>query len=113
MSRPYIKRVTMFKVPKEEDIDAVIAKYGEMRSTAQKNGAPYIFSNEASRVLNSSEERAQGFTVIAITTFDSMEDVEYYDKECAAHKKLREFIATRRTGFATLHFASELPKRKA
>ncbi|KAI1624167.1 hypothetical protein EDD37DRAFT_609178 [Exophiala viscosa] len=108
MSQSYIKRVTMFQVAKEEDIDAVVAQYDILRSTAEKNGAPYIVANEAARVINSSEERSQGFTVIAITTFKSKEDVEYYDKGCAAHKKLREFVATRRNGFATLHFESSL-----
>ncbi|KAI1614936.1 glutamate-cysteine ligase-domain-containing protein [Exophiala viscosa] len=98
MSQSYIKRVTMFQVAKEEDIDAVVAQYDILRSTAEKNGAPYIVANEAARVINSSEERSQGFTVIAITTFKSKEDVEYYDKGCAAHKKLREFVATRRNG---------------
>lgn len=77
-----------------------------------QNGAPYIVSNEASRVINSSEERSQGFTIIAVTTFNSKEDVDYYDKECSAHRKLREFIAPRRTGFATLHYESTLgPKQ--
>jgi len=36
MSPKYIKRVTLFKVPKEEDIDAILAEYQVMRSTAQK-----------------------------------------------------------------------------
>ncbi|KIW60976.1 hypothetical protein PV05_01149 [Exophiala xenobiotica] len=108
MSSKYVKRVTLFKVPKEEDIDAIIAEYGTMRTSAQKDGAPYIVSNEATRVTNASEERAQGYTLIAVTTFKSREDFDYYDKQCAAHKKLREFIAPRRTGFATLQYESEL-----
>lgn len=36
MSSKYVKRVTLFKVPKEEDIDAIIAEYGTMRTSAQK-----------------------------------------------------------------------------
>ncbi|OAP64991.1 hypothetical protein AYL99_00963 [Fonsecaea erecta] len=108
MSPKYVKRVTLFKVPKEEDIDAILAEYQVMRSTAQKDGQPYIVSNEATRVINSSEERSQGYTVIAVTTFKSREDVDFYDKGCAAHKKLREFITPRRTGFATLHYESDI-----
>jgi len=45
---------------------------------------------------------------VAVTTFKSRDDVEYYDKQCAAHRQLREFIAPRLTGFATLHYDSEL-----
>ncbi|OAL40553.1 hypothetical protein AYO20_00289 [Fonsecaea nubica] len=108
MSSKYVKRVSLFKVPKEDDIDAILAEYQVLRNTAQKDGKPYIVSNEASRVINSSEERSQGYTVIAVTTFKSREDVDYYDKGCAAHKKLREFISTRRTGVATVHFESDL-----
>ncbi|KIW94240.1 uncharacterized protein Z519_05556 [Cladophialophora bantiana CBS 173.52] len=108
MSSKCVKRITLFKVPKEEDIDAILAEYQVMRTSAQKDGKPYILSNEATRVLNSSEERSQGYTLVAVTTFKSREDVEYYDKGCAAHKKLREFITPRRTGFATIHYESEL-----
>jgi hypothetical protein len=36
MSQPFIKRVTLFKVPKEEDIEAILSEYQVMRSTAQK-----------------------------------------------------------------------------
>ncbi|KAL2401036.1 hypothetical protein ABEF95_016761 [Exophiala dermatitidis] len=108
MAPSFVKRITLFKVPKEEDIDAIIGQYEIMRTTAEKEGQKYIVSNEANRVLNTSEERSQGYTIVAVTTFKSKEDVEYYDKQCAAHKKLREFIAPRRTGFATLHYGSEL-----
>ncbi|KIW99777.1 uncharacterized protein Z518_10705 [Rhinocladiella mackenziei CBS 650.93] len=108
MSPKYIKRITLFKVPKEEDIDAIIAEYEVLRATAQKDGAPYIVANEASRVLNTSEERSQGYTLIAVTTFKSKEDFDYYDKQCPSHKRLREFIAPRRTGYAMLQHESEL-----
>jgi hypothetical protein len=46
--------------------------------------------------------------MLAVTVFKSREDFDYYDKECAAHKKLREFITPRRTGFATIQYESEL-----
>jgi hypothetical protein len=36
MSPKYVKRVSIFKVPKEEDIDAIIAEYDVLRKTAQK-----------------------------------------------------------------------------
>lgn len=77
-------------------------------NTFHQDGAPYIVANEASRIINVSEERTQGYTVIAVTTFKSREDLEYYDKQCPAHKKLREFIAPRRTGYSVLHYESNL-----
>jgi hypothetical protein len=36
MAPKYIKRVTLFKIPKEEDIDAVLDQYDILRKTAQK-----------------------------------------------------------------------------
>lgn len=37
-----------------------------------------------------------------------MEDVNYYDKECEAHKKLRALAAGVRTDFATMLFESDM-----
>ncbi|KAJ9613042.1 hypothetical protein H2200_002983 [Cladophialophora chaetospira] len=105
-----VKRITLFKIPKEEDIDAVLEQYQVLRNTAQKDGKPYIISNEATRVkvTKTDDEPAEGYTLIGVTTFKSREDFDYYDNECAAHKKLREFIASRRKGFTTLQYESEL-----
>ncbi|EXJ93769.1 hypothetical protein A1O1_02162, partial [Capronia coronata CBS 617.96] len=72
------------------------------------DGKPYIVANEANRVLNTSDERSQGYTLVSVTTFKTKEDVEFYDKQCPAHRKLREFAAPRRTGVATLHYESDL-----
>lgn len=36
MAPKYIKRVTLFKIPKEEDVDAVLAEYDLLRKTAEK-----------------------------------------------------------------------------
>lgn len=36
MAPKYIKRVTLFKIPKEEDVDAVLAEYDILRKTAEK-----------------------------------------------------------------------------
>lgn len=73
-----------------------------------QNGKPYIISNEAARTINISEDRARGYTICVQTTFASMEDVNYYDKECEAHKELRALVATVRTDFATMIFESNM-----
>jgi hypothetical protein len=36
MSSKTVKRITLFKIPKEEDIDAILGEYQVLRSTAQK-----------------------------------------------------------------------------
>ena len=38
MSNTYVKRTTLFKVPKEEDIDAVLEQYAILRKNAVKVG---------------------------------------------------------------------------
>lgn len=36
------------------------------------------------------DARSNGYTVVARTVFASLEDMKYYDTECAAHKELRK-----------------------
>lgn len=36
MADAYIKRTTLFKIPKEEDIEAVLRQYEIVRATARK-----------------------------------------------------------------------------
>ena len=38
MAQSYYKRYTLFKIPKEEDIDAVLKQYDVLRATAVKVG---------------------------------------------------------------------------
>lgn len=33
-----VKRISLFKIPKEEDIDAILGEYHVLRTTAQKVG---------------------------------------------------------------------------
>jgi hypothetical protein len=35
------------------------------------------------------DPRSKGFTIVAQTSFASLEDMRYYDTECAAHKNLK------------------------
>lgn len=36
MSSNYVKRITLFKIPKEEDVSALLEQYEILRSTATK-----------------------------------------------------------------------------
>lgn len=74
-----------------------------------KDGKPYVLHNEAGRTINTSENRSQGYTVCAQTVFASLDDVNYYDTQCAAHAKFKELAAPRRTGVAVMMFESEVP----
>ncbi|KAG6364698.1 hypothetical protein INS49_006302 [Diaporthe citri] len=62
-----IIRVSMFKIPKEEDIDFLLSRYKTLRSEARKDSAPYILSIEAGRALP--DQRSQGYTLVAKTMF--------------------------------------------
>lgn len=123
----------MFKIPKEEDIETALRQYDILRQTAVKvrnfplegkktkslteriaqNEKPYILSNEAGRVINGSEARSKGWTVVAQTVFASLEDVKYYDEQCAAHKKLKSVVTPLREDASVLLFESDIPPHSA
>lgn len=58
-------------------------------------------------MYNTSEERAQGYTVAVQSTFASKTDVEFYDKECAAHKELKKLTTRVHQGLCTLLIESK------
>ncbi|KAH8744198.1 stress responsive A/B barrel domain-containing protein [Diaporthe sp. PMI_573] len=91
-----ITRVSMFNIPKEEDIDFLLSQYKTLRSEARKDGAPYILSIAAGRALP--DQRSQGYTLVAKTTFRTLQDMQYYDSGCEAHARFKELAGPRRTG---------------
>jgi hypothetical protein len=46
--------------------------------------------------------------MMGVTVFGSEADYDFYDKECPAHKKLREFIAPKREGVMVVRYNSDL-----
>ncbi|OBT75478.1 hypothetical protein VF21_04906 [Pseudogymnoascus sp. 05NY08] len=99
-----VRRITLFKIPDVEDQKALIAKYNNMQKSALKDGKPYIVSVHAGKAKH--DQRAQGYTVAALSTFEDMEGFEYYDTECEAHKSLREFTKSCVQGFCMVYFES-------
>ncbi|RTE81269.1 hypothetical protein BHE90_004191 [Fusarium euwallaceae] len=97
-----ITRVTLFKIPKEEDQQRLLDLYKAMPGKALKDGKPYIVSVKAGKAAP--DQRAQGFTVVALSTFSSLEDFNYYDTECAAHGDLKAFAKTVNQGVAMVFF---------
>lgn len=67
-----------------------------------QDGKPYILSVKAALAV--ADQRAQGFTIAAISTFASAEDMAYYDNECAAHADLKAFAKGAHQGFAMVYF---------
>ena len=61
------------------------------------------------------DAQAQGYTLAVKTEFATLEDMRYYDEECAAHKALKAVAFTKRVeGRLTVYFedvvGSEKPK---
>ncbi|KAI1383803.1 stress responsive A/B barrel domain protein [Hypoxylon trugodes] len=91
-----IHRVTLFNIPKEEDIDFLVSQYQVLKQEAVKDGQPYIQSVIAGRALP--DERSRGYTLVGKTIFRNLDDMKYYDKECEAHKRFKAHAAPRRVG---------------
>ncbi|KAJ6441605.1 stress responsive A/B barrel domain-containing protein [Purpureocillium lavendulum] len=113
-----IHRVTLFKIPDHEHQERLLGFYKQMKSKAlkvriliagtallrdhDKDGKPYILSVTAGNAKP--DQRAQGFTFAAISVFSSVEDMVYYDNECAAHAELKAFAKTVHQGAMMVYF---------
>jgi len=53
-----------------------------------QNGKPYILSFEGGPT-ETGDHRNQGYTFAHKTTFASLDDMKYFDDECAAHAKVK------------------------
>ncbi|KAF2155452.1 stress responsive A/B barrel domain-containing protein [Myriangium duriaei CBS 260.36] len=101
-----VHRVTYFKIEDESAKDKLLGLYKTMRSDALKDGKQYILSAEAGKIIP--DPRNGGFTIAAKTTFASMEDFEFYDKECSAHKNLKSYAASVHQGVMMVYFQSAI-----
>ncbi|KAJ4182813.1 hypothetical protein NW759_017107 [Fusarium solani] len=104
-----ITRVTLFKIPKEEDQQRLLDLYKAMPRKALKNGKPYIASVKAGKAAP--DQRAQGFTVVALSVFSSIDDFNYYDTECIAHGELKQFAKTAHQGVAMVFFENLVSRK--
>ncbi|OTB03900.1 hypothetical protein M426DRAFT_321396 [Hypoxylon sp. CI-4A] len=91
-----IHRVTLFNVPKDEDIDFLLGQYQVLKQEALRDGKPYIQSVVAGRALP--DDRSRGYTLVAKTTFSSLDDMKFYDNECGAHKRFKAHAGPRKVG---------------
>ncbi|KAK0389057.1 hypothetical protein NLU13_2633 [Sarocladium strictum] len=106
MAGGQINRITLFKIPNEDDRKKLLDIYREMPTKAVKNGKPYIRSVTAGTAKD--DQRAQGYTVAVQSVFDSVDDMIYYDNECAAHGNLKAFAKTVHQGAMMVFFENEL-----
>ncbi|KXJ86872.1 hypothetical protein Micbo1qcDRAFT_198046 [Microdochium bolleyi] len=106
MSDGTIYRITLFKIPSEDDQTKLLDIYREMPTKALKDGKPYIKSVTAGKAKK--DQRAQGFTVAVTSVFASHEDMKYYDEGCAAHAELKGFAKTVHQGIMMVFFENEL-----
>ncbi|KAH8890098.1 hypothetical protein GQ53DRAFT_688891 [Thozetella sp. PMI_491] len=101
-----INRITLFKIPNEDDQQKLLNIYKHMPEKAVKDGKPYIISVRAG--LAKKDQRAQGFTIAVISVFASESDMEFYDNECTAHGELKSFAKTVHQGAMMVFFENAL-----
>lgn len=106
MSSKPINRVTLFKIPSEEDRARLIDIYRTLPTRALKDGKPYILSATVGPTYD--DARNQGYTLAIISTFASVEDMKYYDNDCAAHAELKGVAKTMHQGVMMVYFHNAL-----
>ncbi|XXG99998.1 hypothetical protein Hte_006340 [Hypoxylon texense] len=99
-----INRITLFKIPDEENRKKLLEIYRGMPEKAVKDGKPYILSVSAGEAFP--DDRAKGFTIAVVSVFASEEDMVYYDDQCAAHAELKAFARTVHQGAMMVYFES-------
>jgi hypothetical protein len=72
----------------------------------RQDGKRYILSLTAGIPLP--DQRSKGFNVAIKSTFASLADMEYYDKDCQAHKLLKAVVGPTREDGLTVYFESAL-----
>ncbi|KAJ5476275.1 hypothetical protein N7475_002004 [Penicillium sp. IBT 31633x] len=82
-----IERITLFKIPSEADRARVLEQYKVLAKTATKDGKPYIVAAAVGASIP--DPRNKGYNLSVKTTFASLEDMQYYDADCEAHKALK------------------------
>ncbi|KAK5692762.1 hypothetical protein LTR17_025303 [Elasticomyces elasticus] len=80
-----------------DQLNQVLQAYEILKQQAKRDGKGYIVSNAARKVLNASSPLSAGYTIMSQSIFRNHSDHDYYDKECTAHKKLKETTSRVRT----------------
>ncbi|KAI9163267.1 Fusaristatin A biosynthesis cluster protein [Paramyrothecium foliicola] len=98
-----VHRVTMFKIPQEEDRQKLLEQYKVLSKTHEKDGKPYILSVYAGPAEE--DQRSQGYTFVCKTEFANMDDMKFYDEDCEAHLGVKKVFRTLTVeGLLTVYF---------
>lgn len=62
----------------------------KLTSLVPQDGKPYILSLKANKLYD--DPRSNGYRFAAESTFETVEDMKYYDNECEAHTLLKKEI---------------------
>ncbi|RAL08883.1 Dabb family protein [Aspergillus homomorphus CBS 101889] len=103
---PQIERITLFKIPNEEDIPKVLEQFKILGRDATKDGKPYIINAAVGQSFP--DARNQGWNVSVKTAFASLDDMKFYDQECEAHKALKAVVLPLKQDIMTTYFESIL-----
>ena len=106
MSSQTIHRVTLFKIPSQEDQARLIDIYRTLPARALKDGKPYILSATVGPAYD--DARNQGYTLAALSVFGSKDDMQFYDTDCQAHGELKVVAKTLHQGAMMVYFSNAL-----
>ncbi|KAL9113283.1 MAG: hypothetical protein Q9227_002618 [Pyrenula ochraceoflavens] len=88
---PQIERITMFKVPTEDGRAKMVEAYKKMEAENKRGDRqPYILSLAVGPAGTETPARNKGYTFAVKSTFASKDDMDFYDRECPAHKELKK-----------------------
>jgi len=109
---PFLRQAC-FKVKREDDVQKMMDAYSSLSKTNERvskrheartcsyrtpdrsfyweqNGKPYLLAVEPHATI--ADSRNQGYNFVATTQYASMDDIEYYDTDCEAHKQLKSTV---------------------
>ncbi|KAH6661894.1 hypothetical protein B0J14DRAFT_687706 [Halenospora varia] len=102
-----ITRVTMIKIPADK-IEIALQGFETFTKTQQKDGKPYILSMEAGPAQGN--VRDQGYTFVTKSVFVNMEDMKFYETQCAGHQEYKVFLREKAPveGLMTVYFQADV-----
>lgn len=75
-----------------------------MAAKVLQDGKPYIVSVNAGPTIE--DQRNQGYTLAAVSTFASLDDMKYYDTGCEAHDALKVEARKMHQGILMVYYES-------
>ncbi|KKY33887.1 putative stress responsive a b barrel domain-containing protein [Diaporthe ampelina] len=83
-----INRVTLFKLDGAENQAKLLAAYEKLAKEQNRDGKPYIAFLSAG--IAHDDPRSKGYTIVAQSSFYSLDDMKYYDEADPSHQELKK-----------------------